>query len=78
MYNIGVDKDLWRFIIMDNKTEYQKIEESLTEKDYDSNGFYIDQNDQIHIAPWKKAETDLLTKWALEYLRAGGDPHGRK
>ena len=63
---------------MENKTEYQRIDESLTEEDFDSKGFYIDQNNQIHIAPWKKAETDLLTKWALEYLRAGGDPHGRR
>lgn len=39
---------------MDNKTEYQRIDEALTEHDYDKNGFYVDENDQIHIAPWKK------------------------
>lgn len=51
---------------MDNKTEYQRIDESLTEKDFDSNGFYIDQNDQIHIAPWLKQEMDLTTAKALK------------
>ena len=30
---------------MENKTEHQRIDESLTEKEFDSNGFYVDQND---------------------------------
>lgn len=60
------------------KTKYQIIEESLTEADFDENGFYIDENDQLHIAQWKKIDTDLRTKRVLDYLRAGGDPHGRK
>lgn len=62
---------------MQDKTEFQKIDESLTEQDFDSNGLYVDENDQVHIAPWLKVETDLRTKRVLDYLRAGGDIRGR-
>lgn len=57
---------------MDNKTEYQRIDESLTEKDFNEDGYYIDQNDQVHFAPWLKRATDLEMKRALQFLNDGG------
>lgn len=48
---------------MNLKNTPQKAEDTVK---FDKNGFYIDQNDQIHIAPWLKQEMDMTTAKALK------------
>lgn len=48
---------------MNLKNTSQKTEGTV---EFDKNGFYVDKNNQIHIAPWLKQEMDLTTAKALQ------------
>ena len=48
---------------MNLKNAPQKAKDTI---EFDKNGFYVDQKDQIHIAPWLKQEMDLTTTEALQ------------